>query len=164
MSTVGLAQNLQGLAEENPRHRLVNRVLQEPNTQALSIIRPPRRIELEGHEQNMQVMVPSQPLRSIDEIAEEQHISVLDVIKHRRSVGQVTREEPSREQIECILEAATYAPNHHVTEPWRFFVVTGKAREELGAIMAASLRMRLQDMTPEKKQLRLSKERSKPVR
>src|SRR5713226_1924298 len=57
---------------------------------------------------------------------------VLETIKQRRSVGQVTAEEPTREQIERILEAATYAPSHHVTEPWHFFVITGAAREGLG--------------------------------
>jgi nitroreductase len=40
--------------------------------------------------------------------------------------------------IEQIIEAATWAPCHHGTEPWRFFVITGDARGSLGDVMAKS--------------------------
>lgn len=89
---------------------------------------------------------------------------VFEVIKRRRSVGQVTQEEPTRGQIERLLEAATYAPSHHVTEPWHFFVVTGPAREKLGEIMEESLRRRTPDVDNEKTRLLLRKERNKPLR
>jgi nitroreductase len=89
---------------------------------------------------------------------------VFETIKQRRSVGQVKQEEPTREQIERILEAATYAPSHHVTEPWHFFVVTGAAREGLGHVMAASLSMRMEDRTSEKARVQLLRERNKPLR
>jgi nitroreductase len=36
-----------------------------------------------------------------------------------------------------MLETATWAPNHHLTEPWRFFVLEGEARNRLGAVMGA---------------------------
>ena len=65
--------------------------------------------------------------------------SVLDalrsVIEGRRSIGKVHPEQPPREMIETILEAATWAPNHRLTEPWRFFVLAGDARNELGRFM-----------------------------
>ncbi len=35
-----------------------------------------------------------------------------------------------------LIELATWAPNHHLTEPWRFAVVTGGARSTLGAVTA----------------------------
>lgn len=62
--------------------------------------------------------------------------SVMEVIQSRRSIGKVLSERPARELIEEILEAGTWAPCHHVTEPWRFVVVAGRAREELGEVMA----------------------------
>jgi nitroreductase len=99
-----------------------------------------------------------------DQMLLEQHTPVFNTIKQRRSVGQLTDQEPSRAQIERMLEAATYAPSHHVTEPWHFFVITGAAREELGALMAASIQPSLKDHPPEKMQLRLWKERNKPLR
>lgn len=36
-----------------------------------------------------------------------------------------------------LCRLATWAPNHHLTEPWRFAVVTGDNRAELGARAAA---------------------------
>jgi nitroreductase len=100
----------------------------------------------------------------LDTITSRQQVSVLDTIKQRRSVGQVTQEEPTREQIERLLEAATFAPSHHVTEPWHFFVVSGAAREGLGHVMAASLSTRMEDRTSEKARMQLLRERNKPLR
>lgn len=64
--------------------------------------------------------------------------AVMACIRDRRSVGRVTDEMPPRELIEEILEAASWAPCHHVTEPWRFTVVTGDARVAFGEVMARS--------------------------
>lgn len=44
--------------------------------------------------------------------------------------------ELSRETIRELIELATLAPNHRMTEPWRFTVVTGAARERLGRFWA----------------------------
>ena len=63
--------------------------------------------------------------------------SVFETIKNRRSMGKMTPERPSRQQIERLLEAASHAPNHHNAQPWKFIVLAGSAREELGALMAA---------------------------
>jgi nitroreductase len=65
-------------------------------------------------------------------------MDIFEAIRTRRSKGKMTDQVPPREAIEQILEAATWAPNHHVTEPWRFVVVAGAAREALGAVMAQS--------------------------
>lgn len=65
-------------------------------------------------------------------------MDVMELIRTRRSVGKMTDQMPSRTAVEQLLEAATWAPNHHVTEPWRFVVVAGDARIELGAVMAQS--------------------------
>jgi nitroreductase len=88
---------------------------------------------------------------------------IFDSIKQRRSVSQMTQEEPTRAHIERLLEAATYAPNHHTTEPWQFFVLTGAARESLGQIMAEALEAHMEDATSEKAQAKLAKERNKPL-
>jgi len=93
-----------------------------------------------------------------------QYNRAFDIIKQRRSIGQFTQDQPTRAQIERLLEAATYAPNHHVTEPWHFFVLTGTAREELGEVMATALRARLNEQDGEAVQQRLWKERRKPLR
>ena len=91
-------------------------------------------------------------------------MSVFEIIERRRSIGKVTNQSPTREQIEHILHAATHAPNHRKVEPWRFFVLAGRARQELGEISGASLLARLEDTTSDKAQAMLAKERSKPLR
>ena len=64
--------------------------------------------------------------------------AVLDAIEGRRSNGRVTTVRPTRSQVESILNAAIYAPNHHHTHPWRFLVLAGNARQTGGEILAAS--------------------------
>ena len=93
-----------------------------------------------------------------------QHAPVFHTMKRRRSIGHVSQEQPSQAEIERLLEAATYAPSHHVTEPWRFFVLTGSARQALGDVMAASLRTRLEQNNGEHFQQKLVRERVKPLR
>jgi len=91
-------------------------------------------------------------------------MSVFGIIQRRQSIGKMTEQSPTREQIERLLAAATHAPNHHKAEPWRFFVLAGKARNELGEITASSLATRLQETMGEKTQAMLDKERGKPLR
>src|SRR5918992_1017688 len=42
---------------------------------------------------------------------------------HRPDPGRV----PSRDIVEKLLAAAVRAPSHHLTQPWRFIVLTGDA-------------------------------------
>ncbi|HJT57902.1 MAG TPA: nitroreductase [Ktedonobacteraceae bacterium] len=91
-------------------------------------------------------------------------MTVFQTIKRRRSIGKMTSEVPDREQIERMLEAATHAPNHHKVQPWRFFVLAGRTREELGAVMAEALAVRLGAAGSEKIQALVNKERSKLLR
>ena len=72
-------------------------------------------------------------------------METLEAIATRRSIGKVKPDRPPRELIERMLEAAVQAPNHHVTEPWRFFVLAGQAGEEMGRVMADVLRPRLDE-------------------
>jgi nitroreductase len=54
-------------------------------------------------------------------------------------------ERPSREDVAGLLEAAVMAPTHHMTQPWRFIVLAGAAREELGTVMGERVRRELPD-------------------
>ena len=49
--------------------------------------------------------------------------NVLNLIKGRRNTKQFSEENISVEEIEVLLEAAVWAPNHRNNEPWRFFTV-----------------------------------------
>ena len=58
----------------------------------------------------------------------------------RRSIAAVTERRPGRADIQALLEAAVRAPTHHLTQPWRFIVLAGDARSELGSVMGRRVR------------------------
>lgn len=90
------------------------------------------------------------------------HRSVLEAIRNRRSIGKVTGEAPDRSLIREMLEAGAWAPNHHMTEPWRFVVLEGEARIELGRVMGIVAASR--ELDPERKEAAATKAASKPSR
>ncbi|MFS4466793.1 nitroreductase [Maribacter sp. 2210JD10-5] len=63
---------------------------------------------------------------------------IFDLIKKRRSVFPVQyNDKPiAKRDIEKILEAANWAPNHRKTEPWRFKVMTGDKKAKLGEFLS----------------------------
>lgn len=64
--------------------------------------------------------------------------AVLRALAARRSVARVDTEAPvAPEAIERALGCAVLAPNHHLTQPWRFTVVRGEGRRRVGAAQAA---------------------------
>jgi len=75
-------------------------------------------------------------------------MELLTAIHTRISVPKVKADALPRNVIEKLLDAGNQAPNHHRVRPWRFFVLTGAARERLGDVMAASQRDRRPDLPP----------------
>jgi nitroreductase len=67
-------------------------------------------------------------------------MDVFEAIYNRRSQGKVKPDPLPREIIEKLLDAAVQAPNHYKVRPWRFVVLTGEGRNNLGDVMAASQR------------------------
>ena len=86
-------------------------------------------------------------------------MDVYEAIRARCSIAQVSPEPPERAVIERLLDAATWAPFHHVREPWRFVVITGGARAALGAIAADTLPV--EGIPPETRAKVREKERTK---
>jgi nitroreductase len=64
-------------------------------------------------------------------------MDAIDAIQQRTSVRHFRPDPVSRETIERLLECAVRAPNHKLTEPWRFAVITGGAKARLAEIKAA---------------------------
>jgi nitroreductase len=91
-------------------------------------------------------------------------VEVIDAIVSRRSLGKMLRDAPPRELVEKVLAAGVHAPNHHNTQPWRFFVLRGKAREQLGKRLAESLRRRVDGADAAKLEGLMTAERAKPMR
>jgi nitroreductase len=72
-------------------------------------------------------------------------------IRNRRSVfanAFIKKELPDK-LLEEILINATWAPNHKMTEPWRFIVFKGKYLKEYGAYMAQYYTDFYSELSPE---------------
>jgi nitroreductase len=67
-------------------------------------------------------------------------VETYDAIMTRRSVPRVGDRAPDEATIERLIAAATRAPTHHLTQPWRFIVLRGDARKRLGEAWAEGTR------------------------
>jgi nitroreductase len=59
-------------------------------------------------------------------------VKTSEAIRERRSIKRFTDRPVTREQIETLIAAAINAPNHRLTNPWRFYVLGPDAREAYG--------------------------------
>lgn len=91
-------------------------------------------------------------------------VDILEAIKTRRSIGLVSDEPVSKELIDKILEAGTWAPSHYRTEPWKFFVLIGDSRLRLGKTLAKIEEKNMDDPLSESNQKKLTKIIEKPFR
>ncbi|MFT6795969.1 MAG: nitroreductase [Maribacter sp.] len=80
---------------------------------------------------------------------------IFDLIKNRRSIfpAQYIEKPIAKSDIERILEAANWAPNHRKTEPWRFKVIQGDKQSQLGQFLSNTYI----DITSKPKQLKAKK-------
>jgi nitroreductase len=72
-------------------------------------------------------------------------MDVTQAIQQRRSIKRFTDRPVTREQIEALIAAATLAPNHHLTQPWRFYVLGPGARHAYGLALGARKAKKLTD-------------------
>jgi nitroreductase len=70
-------------------------------------------------------------------------MNVIEAIRTRRTIHSCLPDILPLETLEWIIEAGTWAPNHHMTQPWRFTIVGQKTRQAMAdlyaEIQAASL-------------------------
>jgi len=62
------------------------------------------------------------------------YTAVADAIRQRRTIKQFVAQPVPRGVIQELIELAVWAPNHRLTEPWRFYVLDGAALVKLGEI------------------------------
>jgi nitroreductase len=87
-------------------------------------------------------------------------MDAIQAIVTRHSIAKVKPDPIDRAVIEKLLHAAVQAPNHYRVRPWRFVVLTGPARNDLGEVMAQTLKKQ----NPELPESGLDIERAKPLR
>jgi nitroreductase len=63
-------------------------------------------------------------------------MDALTAITQRTSVRRFRPDPVPRDRIQQLLDCAVRAPNHKLTEPWRFTVLTGSARDKFAEIRA----------------------------
>src|ERR1700754_3013216 len=72
-------------------------------------------------------------------------MSISDVIQNRRSIKRFTDRVVTREELERLLSAAALAPNHKLTQPWRFYVLGPEARYAYGMALGARKAKKIED-------------------
>lgn len=75
----------------------------------------------------------------------EEPLLDLRAVVERRSIGQLDEPGPTTGQLSAMLEVAGTAPDHGRLHPWRFIVLRGTAREDLGAAFARAVAHRTPD-------------------
>ena len=91
---------------------------------------------------------------------------MIHAIQTRQSVGRVRQDPVPEDLVRRILESAVHAPNHKITEPWRFHVFTGKGRGELARARAETARLQAEAEGEDEEMAagRISRERKKAFR
>jgi len=72
-------------------------------------------------------------------------MNVSDAIAQRRSIKKFHDRAVTREEIERLLDAAVLAPNHHLTQPWRFYVLGAESRRRYGLALGERKARKLPD-------------------
>ena len=81
-------------------------------------------------------MTTNSRLRSGNVTAPETGVSVYEAIHRRRMNNDFSDVVPQRESLQRMLDAAVWAPNHRLTNPWRFYVLEkgGAKRSEVAQL------------------------------
>ena len=66
-------------------------------------------------------------------------------ITARRSIRQFTNRVISPDEILAMLQAGTQAPNHRMTQPWRFYVLGPEARRTYGEVLGKRKAKKVED-------------------
>ncbi|MCM3175275.1 nitroreductase [Paenibacillus sp. MER 99-2] len=65
--------------------------------------------------------------------------AVIEAIQNRRTVKKFKKDAVPADKIIELLDAAVWAPNHKLREPWRFLLFTGDGRKKLAQAIDAEM-------------------------
>ena len=63
-----------------------------------------------------------------------QFATIAGVIRDRRTIKEFSDQPVPRALIAALLDLAVWAPNHKLTEPWRFYVIDGAGRNRVSEL------------------------------
>ena len=72
-------------------------------------------------------------------------MQIPEIIEQRRSIKRFTDRAVTRDDIETLLAAAVLAPNHRLTNPWRFYVLGRLSRHAYGIALGERKARKLPD-------------------
>ncbi len=75
-----------------------------------------------------QVLAPGSP---------PQHDYLHEILRQRRTVHDFLPEVPPADVVLAAIDCARWAPNHHHTEPWRFYLLSQSLSKEVAKLNAA---------------------------
>ncbi len=64
------------------------------------------------------------------------------LLRERRTIHEFKPEMPPREPVMRALDAARWVPNHHVTQPWHFYLVGPETRKQIARLNAELISQR----------------------
>lgn len=72
--------------------------------------------------------------------------TIAENIRNRRTIHHFVPDRlPPRESILAAIEHANWAPNHYLTEPWRYYLIGAETREKICQLNADLLRAKRGD-------------------
>ncbi|MGC8801273.1 MAG: nitroreductase family protein [Chloroflexus sp.] len=86
-----------------------------------------------------ETMIVSPP--PIDDPVDPQHLYNLIATRRSFALTDIAPDPLDFQTVTTLLEAANWAPSHGQTEPWRFSVYSGSARQTLGEAFATAYRL-----------------------
>lgn len=87
-------------------------------------------------------------------------MDAIDALHNRISSPLLTEPAPSQSQLEMLLKAASRAPDHKMLKPWRFLIIEGEGRNQLGELLVKAA----QASNPSIDEEGVTKARLKPLR
>jgi len=76
-------------------------------------------------------------------------MELMSAIRERRTIFRFDTSPIDDEAILRALDAARYAPNHHLTEPWGFILVGAETKSRLGEVARRLAAKKAKDASPE---------------
>lgn len=63
--------------------------------------------------------------------AQDDAAAIAKIIRQRRSINFFKEKLPPRELILQAIDLARWVPNHHLTEPWRFYLLSEQCKKKI---------------------------------